>query len=415
MQIQQCRVCHSTDLALVLDLGETALANRFLKLEQLHEPEPRHPLRLVVCEQCGLVQIDEDVPREDIFKDYVYVSGTSDLMHKHAHRLAAGLGDQYALQGQDLVLEPASNDGTVLKAFQRRGHRVLGVEPAANIAAMAQKDGIETLVEFFDGKVGKRVRQEHGPAKLVLARHVLAHVTDLHGFVEGIRESLAYDGVGVIECPYVAELHHKLEFDTIYHEHLCYWSLTTLRKLFEMHGMKAIDVEQVPLHGGSLLFHVAHATAPYQPSLRLRALLVKEAALELGAVATWESFARRVAQLRQDLLLFFDDAAHVGQVIVGYGAPAKATTLLSYCGMGVRHLPYIVDKSPHKQGKYTPGTHIPVHDPARLLEDQPDCVLILAWNFAEEVMRQQQAFWRRGGRFAVPIPAPQLVSVALAA
>jgi SAM-dependent methyltransferase len=415
MRVTHCRVCESTEMALVLDLGETALANRFVRPEQLSEPEPKYPLRLVLCRRCGLVQIDEEVPREVLFKDYVYFSGTSDLVHQHAERLAKSLCTQYGVHGADLVLEPASNDGTVLKAFQRRGLRVLGVEPAENIAAVARAEGIETVTEFFDANLARKLKQSHGRAKLLLARHVLAHVTDLHGFVRGIHESLAWDGVAVIEAPYVAELLCRLEFDTIYHEHLCYFSLRVLKTLFERFGLSCVDAELVAMHGGSLLLHVAHADGPHHASLRLRAMLAKEESLGLATLETWQKFATRVAELKEQLLHFFDDATYFGQTVVGYGAPAKANTLLAYCDIGPGHLPYIVDRSPYKQGLLTPGQHIPVRHPRCVLEDQPDVLLILAWNFADEIMAQQDAYWRCGGRFAVPIPSPGLIRTAIAA
>jgi novobiocin biosynthesis protein NovU/D-mycarose 3-C-methyltransferase len=415
MQVNHCRICRSQELAEILDLGTTALANRFLRPEQLAELEPRFPLRLVLCRGCGLVQIDEEVPRDVLFKDYVYVTGTSELVQQHAERLAASLCKQYGVGTGDLVLEPASNDGTVLKAFQRHGVRVLGVEPAVNIAKAAQAEGIDTLVEFFDSDVGREVSKDHGPARLVIARHVLAHVTDLHGFVEGIREVLAPDGVAVIEAPYLGEMHRKFEFDQVYHEHLCYFSLAVLETLFAKLGLRCIEVEMAPVHGGSFLLHVAHEHGPHLATLRWRAQRGREEDLALKEVETWQRFAANVVELKDRLLQFFGDARHCGQIVAGYGAPAKSTTLLSYCGITTRDLSYIVDKSPHKQGLFTPGQHIPVYHPARIEEDAPDVLLILAWNFAEEVMRQQSAFWRRGGRFAVPIPAPELISTAIAA
>jgi hypothetical protein len=415
MRITHCRVCEGQELVLVLDLGVTALANSFVHPAQRCAPEPVFPLRLVLCQECGLVQIDEEVPREDIFRNYIYVTGNSDLVHRHAGYLADTLCRQYRMGKQALVVEPASNDGTVLKAFQRRGMRVLGVEPAQNVAALATAEGIETVAEFFDAEMGHKVRESHGPAKLLLARHVLAHVTDLHGFVRGIKECLAADGVAVIEAPWLGELYRRTEFDTIYHEHLCYYSIGVLRTLFARFGLACVDVELVAIHGGSLLLHVAHQDGPYQPSDRLRALLAEEEALGLAKLETWQAFAQRVANVKEELLHFFGDVTRYGQTLMGYGAPAKANTLLAYCGIGPTQLPCIADRCRHKQGLLTPGHHIPVVDPRDLLESQPDVVLILAWNFAEEIMAQQATYWRRGGQFAVPIPAPRLVRTAIAA
>jgi hypothetical protein len=410
--VRQCRVCESEELTPVLDLGTTALANRFLRPEQLTEPEPKYPLRLALCGDCGLVQIDEEVPREVLFKDYIYVTGTSDLVHHHAQRLAADLTRRYGLNSSALVLEAASNDGTVLQAFRHQGVSVLGVEPAANIAAQAREDGIPTVTDFFDARLARMFRKEYGPAQLFLARHVLAHVTDLQGFVAGIPLVLAEEGVAVIEVPHLASLYDKLAFDTIYHEHLCYFSLGVLEKLFGRHGLHLIDVELVPIHGGSLLVQVAQRRGPHRPTPAIASLLRREHDIRLAHVETWHGFARRVAALKERLLTFIHGLDRLGQTRAGYGAPAKANTLLSYCGIGPQHLPYIVDKSPHKQGLLTPGQHIPVHAPDKLTEEQPDITLILAWNFAEEIVRQQTEYRRRGGRFAVPIPTPELYGVA---
>jgi novobiocin biosynthesis protein NovU/D-mycarose 3-C-methyltransferase len=392
----------------------TALANRFLRPEQLTEAEPRYPLRVVLCDRCGLVQLDEEVPREILFKDYIYVTGTSDLVHEHTLGLAQTLCRRYQLTPRDLVLEAASNDGTGLKAFRNRGVRVLGVEPAANIATQAEQDGIPTVVDYFDARLARQLRAEHGPARLFLARHVLAHVTDLHGFVRGIRLLLAEDGVAVIEVPHLAALYEKLAFDTIYHEHLCYFSLSVLRTLFGQFGLRVIDVARVPIHGGSLVVQVAHESGPFQPTQAISAVLHREARLQLDRIRTWQGFARRVEHSREALWAFIGELNRKGQTRAGYGAPAKANTLLAYAGIGPEQLPYIVDKSPQKQGLFTPGQHIPVHAPDRLGRDQPDVTLILAWNFAEEIVRQQTDYRQRGGRFAVPIPTPSLIGAAAA-
>jgi hypothetical protein len=275
--------------------------------------------------------------------------------------------------------------------------------------------GVETVVRYFDQALATELRKDQGPAKLLLARHVLAHVSDLHGFVSGIQASLAPDGVAVIEAPYLGETYRKLEFDQVYHEHLCYFSLAVLETLFAKFALACVDVEMTPLHGGSFVLHVGHEAGPHRPSLRWRALRGAEDELALARAETWRRFGEQVVELKDRLLQFFGDARHCGQIVAGYGAPAKSTTLLSYCGLTTRDLPYTVDRSPHKQGLFTPGQHIPVYHPDRLAAEAPDVLLILAWNFAEEVMRQQEAFWRRGGRFAVPIPAPELISTAIAA
>jgi len=411
VQRSTCRICEARRPALVLDLGATALANRFLRPEQLGEPEPYYPLRLVLCPECGLVQLDEDVPPEVLFKDYLYVSGTSDAVARHSERLAAKLSRRYGLEAGDLVLEAGSNDGTLLRAFQKQDARVLGIEPAENLAQLARARRVHTVAEFFSERLAREIRAEHGTAKLFLARHVLAHVADLHDFVSGLRHVLDREGVAVIEVPHVADLLERLEFDTIYHEHRCYFSLEVLRRLFQRHGLALIDVERVALHGGSLLLQVAHANSSHAPGTRVAAMARYEERFRLDSPLTWQRFARRVADLRADIIGFMDEQHRRGVRLAGYGAAAKGNTLLAYCDIGRDRLPYIVDKSPHKQGLLTPGQHIPVESPVRLLRDCPDVTLVLAWNFADEIASQQMEYLARGGRFAVPIPLPQLVGM----
>jgi novobiocin biosynthesis protein NovU/D-mycarose 3-C-methyltransferase len=411
MHRQRCRVCDSSAVDIFLDLGRLPLANRFIRPEERDEPEPAFPLRVGLCRDCGLVQIDEDVPREILFQDYVYVSGTSDLVRRHARWLAETFSPRLGLGPRDLVMETASNDGLVLKAFQQQGVRVLGIEPAANIADRARADGVDTVAEFFDAAAGERLRREYGPARLFLARHVLAHVSDLHGFVAGIKHVLAEDGVALVEVPHAGAMLEGLAFDTIYHEHRCYFSLAVLERLFARFGLGLVDATLLPIHGGSLLVEVAHADGPYQFSRRVEPFLGHEQDQQLAAPATWRRFAERVVRLRAELPAFLDRLIAGGLRLAGYGAPAKGNTLLCYCGIGPDRLPYVVDKSPFKQGHLTPGQHIPVHDPRKLLENRPDAVLILAWNFAEEVVAQQAEYRRTGGRFLVPVPRPRFLDL----
>lgn len=410
MQINQCRICERRELEPILDLGKTALANRFLTPSQLNEPEPVYPLRLLLCAACGLVQIDENVDRELLFSNYIYVSGTSDSVRRHAGWLADTLGRRYRLDPSDLAVEAASNDGTVLQSLQALGLRVQGVEPAGNIACQAIAAGIPTLAKFFDETSARRVREEQGPAALFLARHVLAHVTDLHGFVAGIATILAPNGVAVIETPHLASLYRKLEFDTIYHEHLCYYSVGALQVLFARFGLKIIDVDKIALHGGSVLVHVAHQNSLHQPTKRVAQVMHEEHELQLRQTTAWQRFAEQVEDWRDRFIPFLDRMIARGWRLAGYGAPAKGNTLLAYCGIGPDRLPYLVDKSPQKQGLFTPGQHIPVAPVEELLARRPDVTLILAWNFAEEIVEQQAAYVRSGGRFAVPIPSPRILA-----
>jgi hypothetical protein len=406
MHVDHCRVCRGRDLYPFLDLGETALANSYLLPAQLAGLEPKFPLRVVLCRTCGLVQIDEEVPPEVLFKHYLYVSATSDLVHAHARFLADHFAATAPLKAGDLVLEAASNDGTVLKAFGRVGARVVGIEPAENIAAAANAAGVETVCEFFSTATAEAVRDRYGPAKLILARHVLAHVADLHGFVGGLRAVLDRDGMAVVECPHLLPFHDRLGYDTVYHEHLCYFSLGVLEDLFRRHGLTLVDVLEVPIHGGSIVVSAQPAGGPRRRTPAVDVMIARERAAGLHLPGRWEAFARQVAASREALRETIADLKARGLRLAGYGAPAKGMTLLAYCGLGTSDLPYVVDKSPHKQGRLTPGHHIPILPPEHLLNDQPDVVLLLAWNFAEEVVRQQAEYRERGGRFLLPLPMP---------
>jgi len=409
MKTTCCRICGHAELLPILDLGDMPLANRFLRPERADEPEPRFPLRLTLCPWCGGVQLDEEVPREVLFDDYVYVSGTSDAVHRHAAWLAESTTQRYGLGADDLVVEAASNDGTVLKTFRWHGVRTLGVEPAANVAEVAREEGIDTRVAYFDERVGDELAREVGPVKLFVARHVLAHVQDLNGFVAGMAKLLASDGVGIIECPHLVPFYERLEFDTIYHEHLCYFSLGVLRTLFGRHGLHVHDAQPVAMHGGSLVVHVSRPGACHPVSSRVREILEQEEELHLRKMPAWRAFADRVTRVRQEVPAFLDRLRAEGRTVAGYGAPAKGNTLLCACGVGPDRLPFTVDRSPAKQGLLTPGSRIPIRPPEALLAERPDVCLLLAWNFADEIMQQQQAYTDAGGTFALPLPTPTLL------
>ena len=401
-----CRICRGRELTLILDLGRTALANRFLSPELAGEPEPTYPLRLVRCGDCGLVQIDETVPPQMLFGHYLYLSQTSDAVRQHVERLARDLIDHYGLRAGDLVLEVASNDGTLLKAFAPFGVRTLGIEPAANIAEMARAAGVETITEFFSMASASRLRQERGPAKLILARHVLAHVADLPDFVCGLRHVLDDDGLVVIECPHLLPFFQNLEYDTVYHEHLCYFSVRVLDQLFEKHGLELLDVEEVSLHGGSILVTAQKRNGPHFARSSVEEIIAREDMVGLHRDESWAGFAERARRSRNQVRAELRRLRAEGKTIAGYGAAAKGMTLLAYCGLDYRDLQFVADKSPLKQGRLTPGHHIPVSDPQRLLDEQPDVVLLLAWNFAAEIAAQQAEYLRRGGRFLLPLPEP---------
>ena len=368
------------------------------------------PLAVAGCGQCGLVQTTFDVPAEDIFNaDYVYVSATSEGVRAHANALAEELAPPLLAKDRALVVEVASNDGTVLKAFQARGLRVLGIEPASTIAEMARRDGIPTLAEFFNDEMAPRVAAEQGPAALILARHVFAHVPDVRGFLRGARELLAPDGSILIEVHYLKALIESVQFDTIYHEHMSYWAIRPLQQLCAALDLTLVDTRLVELHGGSIIFEIQHAGSARAPSARLREMRAAEDAAGICDGAVQRAFANRVLDWRRDFEALIQELADRGATFVGYGAAAKANTLLNYCADTAKHLRCILDRNPLKQGTFTPGTHIPVV-PADAWEGRGAThMVILAWNFEAEIRRQMVPFARAGGTFVIPIPEPRVV------
>ena len=403
-----CRVCGGTRLEKMLDLGTMPLANSFLGTEDLQKPEPSFPLEVYACADCGLLQLIHIVSPEVLFRDYIYVSTTSDTLQAHFAGLARSITGRYQLDGSSLVVEIASNDGLLLKKFRDLGVRGLGVEPAVNIAAMARRDGIETVNEFFTEALAGQISESHGLADAILGNNVLAHVNDLTGFVRGIERLLKPEGGVSIEVPYVRDLIEHKEYDTIYHEHLSYFSVAVLARLFARHGLHLYDVERVAIHGGSIRVHARKAALGTGRTERLEKVLAEEERMGLNTLGFQRRFAEEVRRTRDSLVSLLRRLKAEGKRIAGYGAPAKGNTQLNFCKIGTDLVGYTVDKSPLKQGKLTPGMHLPVHRPEKLLEDQPDYVLIIAWNFAEEIMRQQAEFRSRGGRFILPIPEPRI-------
>ena len=410
-----CRSCGAGRLEMILSLGRTPLANSLLTVQQLSSPEETYPLDLVFCPECTLVQIPQTIPPEKLFREYLYFSSFSDTMLDHAQTLSERMTKARALDSQSLVVEIASNDGYLLQYYQRAGVRVLGIEPAVNIARVARDErGIATLNEFFGAELAARLNADGDRADVVHAHNVLAHVADLNGFVSGLPLLLKDDGVAIIEVPYVKEMIDHCEFDTIYHEHLCYFSLTALNQLFERHGLVICDVETLPIHGGSLRLFVqqkaALSTADNQESsLRVSQMLVEEEQWGVRKAGFYQGFAKKVDSLRGKLVQMLADLKAGGKGIAAYGASAKGSTLLNYFGIGRETIDFVADRSPIKQGLYTPGTHLPIYGPEKLLEAMPDYVLLLTWNFAGEILAQQAEYRDRGGRFIIPIPEVTVV------
>lgn len=403
-----CRICGSPRLRLCLSLGPTPLANAFLSSTLDYAEEKAFPLDLYFCETCSLVQLLDVIDPESLFRHYIYVTGTSETMAAHNARYAQTVVERLNLAASDLVIEVASNDGSLLRCFQPYGVRTLGIEPAVNIAALARAAGVDTVNVFLNPATAPLVREQYGGGRAVIGNNVLAHVDDTVGFLSACRDLLAPEGRVIIEAPYVRDMLDRLEYDTIYHEHHCYFSVTTLLRLCDAVGLSLEGVDYVPVHGGSLRMY-ARCDDGTGHSAQALAWAAAEEAAGLTRFARYARFAADVTANRAALLDLLVTLKQQGKTVAGYGAPAKGNTLLNYCGIDTGLVAFTVDKNPLKVGMYTPGMHIPVLPVSTLLERQPDYTLILAWNFADEIIRQQHAYRARGGRFIIPIPEPKVV------
>jgi SAM-dependent methyltransferase len=393
-----------------VDLGASPLANAYLKPDEAYQGESFYPLHAYVCENCFLVQLPQVCSPQELFADYSYFSSYSDTWLEHAKAYAQHIVGRFGIDVTKQVVEIGSNDGYLLQYFQQRGVPALGVEPARNVARVAQARGIPTVVEFFDRETATQLAAEGKRADLLVANNVLAHVPDLNGFVSAMQSLLKPRGIITAEFHHLVCLMAENQFDTIYHEHLCYFSFTVVEKVFAAHGLTLFDVEQMPTHGGSLRVYARRADDDSRPvAERVRELRQQEVAAGMTRLEGYDGFAPRVRAIKHQLLRFLLQAKHQFKSVVGYGAPAKGNTLLNYCGIRADLLDYTVDRSPHKQGHLLPGSHIAVFHPDRIRQTKPDYVLILPWNLKDEIMAQMAYVREWGGRFVVPIPDVQVL------
>jgi novobiocin biosynthesis protein NovU/D-mycarose 3-C-methyltransferase len=404
-----CRTCGSKNLKLILDLGKTALVNDFLKPEEVANYKISMPLRVVLCPDCSLVQLADTVDPKILYSHYAYVTSTSKTMDTHLNKMMTHLLSTARLGSGSKVLEIASNTGVFLKKFKEQGCEVLGIEPAGNIADVALATAIPTRKEFFNAATAKKLKSEWGAADLILGRHVFAHIDDLKDLVAGLAVISHVETLIAFEVPYVVDFFEHTEYDTVYHEHLSYISVRSIEALVKDSPFMLSRVDRYPIHGGSILFHLRHRASQARPHASVAQAIENEKQMRLSEPATWEGFAQRVSHIRAELPTLLRKLKSQGKRIIGYGASAKGNTLLNTCGITTKELDYIIDNTPFKQNKIAPGSWIPVRPPEMLLKEQPDYALLLAWNFAPEIIKRETEFQKRGGRFIVPIPEPKIV------
>lgn len=411
VNLSKCRFCASPLRQSVVDLGMSPLCQRHITPAEKNEMEPFFPLHAFICEQCWLMQLEEFVTPSEIFEhDYAYFSSYSTSWVEHARRYVEYVTDRFALAQDDLVVEVASNDGYLLQWFDKAGIPVLGVEPARNVAEVALGNGIRTESVFFGVENAKALVAKYGKADLLLGNNVLAHVPDINDFVGGMKIMLGSGGVITMEFPHLQRLIEENQFDTIYHEHFSYLSFTAVNRIFIHHGLKLFDVEELPTHGGSIRIFGSHIQEDSRPiSENVKKMLDREAKLGMETLTYYAQFQEKVKETKRRLLEFLIEKKREGKSIVGYGAPGKGNTLLNYCGIGTDFLDYTVDRSPHKQGNYLPGSHIPIYSPDKISETKPDYVLILPWNLTREITKQMAFIGDWGGKFVRPIPSVEVI------
>lgn len=408
-KLKYCRLCKSKNLVLVLDLGKTALANSFLMKRQLLEKELFFPLGLNFCRDCGQLQISHVVNPELMFRNYVWVSSTSHVTREHFKEYAEEAFKKLGMKKDDFVVEMGSNDGVLLRPFKDLGAKVLGIDPARNVAKRTTLSGIKTLPHFFDTKIAKKIVKEYGKAKLVSGNNVFAHIHDLDEIVMGVKNLLEDGGVFVIEFPYLIDFVKKNLFDLIYHEHLSYLAVAPLNKFFKSHDMEIFDVIKTPVHGGSARLYIQRIGGKYKTNNSVNKFIKAEKENKLDTLQTYVKYANSIKNNKENLIKILKDLKGKNKKIVAFGAPAKGNTLLTYFNIDTKILDYIVDDSSYKHNLYTPGTHIPIYGPEKLETDKPDYIFMLAWNFADDLMKRLKDFKKGGGKFIIPVPKPHII------
>ncbi len=405
----KCRICKNEKLKTFLSLGTTPLANSFLSKEDLKKEEKRFPLELCFCDNCKLVQLTFIVPSEDMFSNYVYLSSTTKTFQKHFSEMAEHITKSFSLSKNSLAVDIGSNDGILLKGFQKSDVQVIGVEPAANVAKIAEENGVETINDFFNEKVVDEIIKRKGKADVVTATNVFAHIDDIDSVVENVKSLRKDEGIYVIEIQYFADTIETMTFDNVYHEHMSYYTLSSLDFFFKKHNMKVFIVERVPTHGGSLRVFAAKNGSKHKVHESIKKLLDYEKSIGIDDFETYRKFGQEVYGVRDKLVDYIKNIKKQNKSIAAYGAPAKGNTLLNFCNIGKNYIEYIVEDNPLKQGLYAPGTHIPVVSSKMLDENLPDYILILAWNFADEILEKTKRYRENGVKFIVPLPKPKIV------
>lgn len=402
--VHKCRICGSSDLYNFLSLESMPIPNGFMEKQDLKKKEDYFPLGVYVCQSCWLVQLTHVIPADIMFKNYLYIPSTSTTMLTHFKEMAEELIRSYGLKPHDLVIDIGSNDGTLLSFFKGQEMDVLGIDPASNLAQVARLKGIDTIDDFFTPELASSLVKKNKKAKIITATNVVAHMDSIHDLCRGIEILLDKNGVFIMEFPYLIDLLDKNEFDTIYHEHLSYFSITPLVELFKKHNLRIINIKRMPVHGGSIRVHVVKTDSKYKVNNSVEEFLKNEFLKKINKKSTYEDFGRRVKMIRRDLVSYLKKLKKQHKKVIGYGAAAKGNVLLNYCHIGPKLLDYIVDSIPYKQGRYTPGTHIPIYPESRIAKDMPDYILLLAWNFADEILKKQMNYREKGGQFIITIP-----------